>query len=134
MQLRSLGRFLVLAGFLGLAALAGARFLTLYTGPWTAFVRPTREFLAAASAHDSIRLAKLGASEDLIQRTLTAAVQRPSQVGLDRLRLVSGQRSGDTTRVFFSHSGCSGNILTLSFVGTGSRARVQDVSLPCGPP
>jgi hypothetical protein len=134
MQRRFLGRFLVLLGFLGLAGLAGARFLTLYTGPWTAFVRPTREFLAAASAHDSMRLAKLGASEDLIQRTLKAAVQRPSQVGLDRLRVISGQRRGDTTSVVFAHSGCSGNILIMSFVGTGSRVRLNDVSLPCGTP
>ena len=134
MRLRSARRALILLAVLAVVLLLGKRFLTLYTGPWASFVRPTRAYLAAAAAHDSTRLRELGACDSLVQRTLAAASERPEQVALDHLRLISGRRSGDTTRVIFLHTSCSGNMLVLTFRGSGSNARVQDISLPCSSP
>jgi len=129
-----LARVPVPAAFVVLALLLGQRLLTMYRGPWASFLRPTREFLLAAAGHDSTRLARLGASKELIQRTLATAQLHPDQVGLDQLRLFNGQRSGDTTRVTFSHGGCTGGILVVTFVGTGSHPRIRDASLPCDVP
>ena len=128
---RFVPRVLVPVVFVALALLLGQRLLNLYTGPWASFLRPTGEFLLAAADHDSTRLARLGASEALIRKTLAAAELHPDQVGLDQLRLFNGERSGDTTRVTFSHSGCSGGILVVTFVGSSSPPRIQDANLPC---
>ncbi len=134
MRLPSIDRILGVAVVAGFAVFLGARLLTLYTSPWAPFVRPTREFLSAAAAHDSIRLAALGTPDTVIRRTLAAATKHPNQVGIDRLRLISGRRSGDTTRVTFFHGGCSGNLLVLTFVGRASRPRIHEASLPCSRP
>jgi len=131
---RFLPRALVPAAFVALALFLGQRLLNLYTGPWASFLRPAHDFLLAAAGHDSTGLAHLGASEELIQRTLAVAAAHPDQVALDQLRLSSGSRSGDTTRVTYFHSGCAGNILVLTFVARGSRSRIQDASLPCEAP
>ena len=131
---RDVGRGLLLLAVLGLATGVGWRFMTLYTGPWASFARPMREFLTAAAAQDSTRLRQLSESEAVVRRTLAAAQERPQQVGLDHLRLISGRRTGDTTRVIFLHTACSGNMLLVTFRGFGSTARVQDIGLPCSPP
>ena len=116
----------------GFAAVGTWMVLNRYTGPWAPFVQPTRQLLSAALAHDSTRLARLSVSPSLVHFLLEAAGQHPEQfASFSELRAIGGQRVGDTTQVTFAHQWCSDNLLILTFRGSASQARVQDINLPC---
>jgi hypothetical protein len=121
------------------AGWAGLRLLQLYSppNPWQPFLSRTREFLNAAVAHDSSRLARLAASPEVARWALEAAARTPS--ALTTLRdfgTVDGSRSGETTLIVMRAVGgaCDSQLLSVELVGSGDAAQVRSIHAPCLPP
>jgi len=117
-----------IAGLGAFLALGGWRLLDLYAGPWESYQGPARAFLAAVTNRDSLGLAKLGVSPGVIRRAMSAT--RPERFPKGRLSVGASQQIGDTTRLTYV-SECP---VVVSFVGSGFRRRVVDLSFLCSDP
>jgi hypothetical protein len=132
MNWRALGRGLVLLTYVALAAVLVWRLLGLYEGRWASHLSRTRRLIRAAAAHDSVRLDHLVSSPGLASRMLAAARSHPEQFAeAGRMQVVTGERAGDTTRVWFSHLPCPGQVVVVTFRNTGAGVRIYDADLPC---
>jgi len=131
MRWRTVGRALVLLVNLGLLAFVGWRIFNRYVGPFARYRKPARALLAAAATADSAALRRV-ASPRVVTALLDVGRAHPEQLGgVGNLSIQSGEQSGDTTRVTFFTRGCPRGLLTLTFVSTEGRSRVEDVTLPC---
>ena len=129
------GQRLVMACWLVLAAVVLWRVVGLYQGPWEEFAGQASEFLRAASMQDSTHLSRLGGSPAVVHQVLETARLHPEQFNTTiRLEPIEGHQNGDTSRVVFGYPACSGKPLTVTFRGTGWKARIEAISLPCGSP
>jgi hypothetical protein len=121
------------------AALFATALITLqpYSADWpgTAYVKPARHYIRAALRQDSVRLARLSASETPVLWALDAARRDPVSLALwaGHTRAWTGARSGDTTEVFLYPRGemCSEAPIVFRFVGSGSNARVVSANSSC---
>lgn len=124
----------ILAAGLFLAALL---ILQPYSADWPgrAYAKPARGYIQAAMRQDSVRLARLSASDTPVAWALDAARTHPESLALwaGRTRAWTGVRSGDTTVVFLYPQGevCSKAPIVFRFVGSGSEARVLSASSSC---
>lgn len=133
--MRRLGQWLVMGAWTALAGILLWRILGLYQGPWEEFAGQTREFLRMASIQDSASLVSLGGSTEAIHQALETARQHPEQLVLNRrLEVMEGHQEGDSARIAFVYPACASNLLMVTFRGSGWKARIEDVSLPCGVP
>jgi len=131
MRWRRVGSGLVLLVNLGLMAFVGWRVFDRYVGPFARYRKPTRALLAAAAAADTTALRRV-ASPRVATALLEVSREHPEQLGgVGNLTIQRGEHSGDTTRVTFFTRGCPRGLLTLTFVSTNGRSRVEDVTLPC---
>lgn len=120
------------------AGWAGLHLLQLYSppDPWQPFLRRTREFLNAALARDSSRLARLAASPEAARWALEVAALTPSPLTTLRdFGPVGGSRSGETTLIVVRAIGgaCDGRLLSVELGGSGAAARVRGIQAPCLP-
>jgi hypothetical protein len=121
------------------AALFAAALFTLqpYSADWpgTAYIRPAQRYIRAALQQDSVRLARLSASETPVVWALVAARTHPDSLALwaGYTRALTGARWADTTEVFLYPTGevCSEAPIVFRFVGSGSNAKVASASSSC---
>jgi hypothetical protein len=119
---------------------AGVLILQPYSADWSgrAYIKPARQYIRAALGQDSLRLARLSASDMPVVWALDAARMHPDSLALwaGRTRALTGVRSGDTTEVFLYPRGemCSEAPIVFRFVGSGSDARVVSASSSCFDP
>ncbi len=108
-----------------------------YSADWpgTAYIKPARQYVQAALQQDSMRLARLSASDIAVSWALDAARAHPESLALwsGRTHAWTGVRWGDTTEVFLYPSSevCSEDPIVFRFVGSGSKARVLSASSSC---
>jgi hypothetical protein len=108
-----------------------------YSADWPgrAYIKPAQRYIRVALRQDSVRLARLSASDIPVVWALGAARTHPASLALwaGHTRAWTGVRSGDTTEVFLYPPGevCSEAPIVFRFVGSGSDARVLSASSPC---
>lgn len=108
-----------------------------YSGHWPgrAYAKPAQRYIRAAMRQDSVRLARLSASETPVVWALEAARAHADSLALwaGHTRAWTGTRSGDTTEVFLFPQGevCSEAPIVFRFVGSGSDARVLSARSTC---
>ena len=108
-----------------------------YSADWPgrAYIKPAQRYIQAALRQDSMRLARLSASDAPVVWALDAARAHPESLALwgGRTRAWTGVRSGDTTEVFLYPQGevCSEDPIVFRFVGLGREARVLSASSSC---
>jgi hypothetical protein len=108
-----------------------------YSADWPGrgYTKPARRYIRAALQHDSVRLARLSASDAPVAWALHAARTHADSLALwaGRIEAWAGARSGDTTEVFVypARDGCDNAPILFRFVGSGSDARVLSASSPC---
>jgi hypothetical protein len=104
-------------------------------GTGRGYAKPARRYLQAAMRQDSVRLARLSASDIPVSWALKAARTQPESLALwsGRTHAWTGWRLGDTTELFLYPEGelCSKAPIVFRFVGTESNARVLSVSSSC---
>ena len=122
------------------AGAAGWWFLNLYSvsSPYDRYREPTREFLQAGLALDSVRLARIAAAEP-VQWVLETGRRHPIVLRdlLRDLDVVGGRHIGDATSVLFAgwHGGtCRNHLLSLTFEGRPEAPRIRDLSTDCQSP
>lgn len=124
----------ILAAGLFIAALFA---LQPYSADWPgrAYAKPAQRYIRAALRQDSVRLARLSASDTPVVWALDVARTHPESLALwaGRTRAWTGVRSGDTTEVLLYPQGevCSKAPIVFRFVGSGSDARVLSASSSC---
>lgn len=124
----------ILAAGLFVAALFA---LQPYSADWPgrAYAKPAQRYIRAALRQDSVRLARLSASDTPVVWALDVARTHPESLALwaGRTRAWTGVRSGDTTEVLLYPRGevCSKAPIVFRFVGSGSDARVLSASSSC---
>jgi hypothetical protein len=100
-----------------------------------AYIKPAQRYIRAALRQDSVRLARLSASDMPVVWALDAARTHPESLALwaGHTRAWTGPRWGDTTEVFLYPPGelCSEAPIVFRFVGSGSDARVLSASSSC---
>lgn len=100
-----------------------------------AYAKPARAYIHAALGLDSVRLARLSASNIPVEWALGASRTHSDSLALwaDRTSAWTGWRSGDTTEVFLYPPGeiCSKAPIVFRFLGSGSDARVLSASSSC---
>ena len=134
MSWRALGRGLVLLTYVALSAVLVWRLFGLYEGRWASELSRTRNLIRIAAAGDTARLSRLVASPGVMRRVLAAAASHPEQFKEERrLRVVTGRRAGDTTRVTFGHVPCRRQVVVVTFLKTDAGTRIEDAGLPCAP-
>jgi hypothetical protein len=126
-----------------LTILAAVLFVTVlllfqpYSADWPgqAYAKPAKRYIQAALRQDSVRLARLSATNSPVAWALDAARMHRESLALwaGRTQAWTGARSGDTTEVFLYPSGevCSEAPIRFRFIGSGSNARVLSASSPC---
>jgi hypothetical protein len=108
-----------------------------YTADWPggAYAKPAHRYIQAALRQDSVRLARLSATNTPVVWALDAARMHRDSLALwtGRTEARTGVRWGDTTEVFLYPSGdlCSEAPILFRFVGSGSDARVLSASSRC---
>ncbi len=108
-----------------------------YSGNWPgrAYARPAQRYIRAAMRQDSVRLARLSASQTPVVWALDAARTHADSLALwsGHTRAWTGKRLGDTTEVFLFPRGevCSEAPIVFRFVGSGSDARVLSATSKC---
>lgn len=124
----------ILAAGLFVAALFA---LQPYSADWPgrAYAKPARGYIRAAIRQDSVRLARLSATDVPVRWALNAARTQPESLALwaGRTSALTGARSGDTTEVLLYPQGeaCSEAPIVFRFVGSGSEARVLSAGSSC---
>jgi hypothetical protein len=121
-----------------LAVLAAA-LLTFqpYSADWpgTGYTKPAQRFIRAAIRKDSVGLVRLSDSPSTVAWALGAARAHPDTLALwgRRVQAYTGERRGDTAEVFVYPPGdaCGEAPIVLSFLGSGSDARVLRASSAC---
>ena len=128
---------------LGVALLAGLvlavrHVLRLYVVPdqYGPFLQPTREFLNASIALDSLELTRLGATPSALAWGLDAARNAPELLRLlaDELYLGHGMKNRNHTVVLFGAKGlapCSTWPFQVFFEGPPGEETIQHVVLEC---
>ncbi len=100
-----------------------------------AYGPPARAYIHAALDRDSLRLARLSASNIPVEWALGASRTHSESLALwaGRTSAWTGWRSGDTTEVFLYPPGevCSKAPIVFRFLGSGSGARVVSASSAC---
>jgi hypothetical protein len=100
-----------------------------------AYAKPARAYIRAALGLDSVRLARLSASNIPVEWALSASRTHSESLALwaGPTSAWTGWRSGDTTDVFLYPPGelCSKAPIVFRFLGSGSDARVVSVSSSC---
>jgi hypothetical protein len=100
-----------------------------------AYIKPAQHYIRAALQQDSVRLARLSASETPVAWALDAARTHPESLALwsGRTRAWTGVRRADTTELFLYPRGevCSDAPIVFRFVGSGSEAKVLSASSSC---
>jgi hypothetical protein len=100
-----------------------------------AFAKPAKRYIQAALRQDSVRLARLSATDTPVVWALDAARTHRESLELwaGRTQAWTGVRSGDTTEVFLYPPGevCSEAPIRFRFVGSGRKARVVSASSSC---
>lgn len=126
-----------------LTLLAGGVFIATllivqpYSADWPggAYAKPAKRYIQAALRQDSVRLARLSATDAPVVWALDAARMHRESLALwtGRIHARTGVQFGDTTEVFLYPSGdaCSEAPILFRFVGSGSDARVVSASSPC---
>jgi hypothetical protein len=126
-----------------LAVLAAGLFVAIiqivqpYSVDWPggAYAKPAHRYIQAALRQDSVRLARLSATNTPVVWALGAARMHRDSLALwtGRTEARTGVRWGDTTEVFLYPSGelCSEAPILFRFVGSGSDARVLSASSRC---
>jgi hypothetical protein len=103
--------------------------------PGRAYAKPAQRYIQAALRQDSVRLARLSATNTPVVWALLAARTHRESLALwaGRTQAWTGVRSGDTTEVFLYPPGeaCSEAPILFRFVGSGSDARVVSASSSC---
>jgi hypothetical protein len=108
-----------------------------YSADWpgTSYAKPAKQYIRAALRQDSVRLARLSATDSPVVWALGAARMHRESLALwtGRIQARTGLRSGDTTQVFLYPSGeaCSEAPILFRFVGSRSNLRVLSASSPC---
>jgi hypothetical protein len=117
--------------------LVGWRLLGIYSvSTYQPFLAPTRAFLAAGLAQDSVALVRQGADPAAVRWVLASGRQNAAYLReLDQSLYVGhGLRRGDTTLVLFgirSFGDCTSWPLTVFFSGPPGAARFQSVTGGC---
>jgi hypothetical protein len=126
-----------------LAVLAAGLFVAIvlivqpYSVDWPggAYAKPAHRYIQAALRQDSVRLARLSATNTPVVWALDAARMHRESLALwtGRTEARTGVRWGDTTEVFLYPNGevCSEAPILFRFVGSGSGARVLSASSRC---
>lgn len=100
-----------------------------------AYAGPARAYIHAALRRDSLRLARMSASNIPVEWALGASRAHSESLALwaGRTSAWTGWRSGDTTEVFLYPPGevCSKAPIVFRFLGSGSDARVVSASSAC---
>jgi hypothetical protein len=100
-----------------------------------AYAKPAKRYIQAALQQDSLRLARLSATDTPVLWALDAARMHRESLALwtGRTEARTGVQWADTTEVFLYPSGeeCSESPIMFRFVGSGNDARVLSVSSPC---
>ena len=104
--------------------------------PYAAFVEPTRRFLEAGLAVDSVALVRMEASPEAIAWALSTGRREPARLRalLRGIGAGGGRRSGDEALVLFDARGfgsCPTASLTVTFRGLPSAMHVARVSSGC---
>lgn len=108
-----------------------------YSADWPggAYAKPAKRYIQAALRQDSVRLARLSATDAPVVWALDAARMHRESLALwtGRIQARTGVRWGDTTEVFLYPSGdaCSEAPILFRFVGSGTDARVVSASSAC---
>jgi hypothetical protein len=129
----------VAAGVLTLAGIGSAWFFVgKYTvrHDYTAFVDPTREFLRAAQALDSLTLVRLGGSPDAVAWGLAAGRQDPELLAalLRGLGATDVRQYANGALVLYTSRGfgtCPTAPLAVTFTGVPPAARITHLSAEC---
>jgi hypothetical protein len=117
--------------------ITGLLTLQPYSADWpgSGYTKPARHYIRAALHHESVRLARLSASDTPVAWALHAARTHADSLTLwaGRIQAFTGARSGDTTEVFVypARDGCDDAPILFRFVGSGSEARVVSASSSC---
>lgn len=104
--------------------------------PYAAFVEPTRRFLQAGLALDSVALVRMEASPEAIAWALSTGRREPGRLRalLRGIGAGGGRRSGDEALVLFDARGfgsCNTASLTVTFRGLPAAMHVARVSAGC---
>jgi hypothetical protein len=108
-----------------------------YSADWPggAYAKQAQRYVQAALRQDSLRLARLSATNTPVLWALGAARVHRESLALwtGRTETRTGVRWGDTTEVFLYPSGevCSEAPIVFRFVGSGSKAKVLSASSHC---
>lgn len=108
-----------------------------YSAEWTGggYAKPAKRYIQAALQQDSVRLARLSATDAPVAWALGAARMHRESLALwtGRTHARTGEHLGDTTEVFLYPSGeaCSEAPILFRFVGSGNQARVISASSRC---
>jgi hypothetical protein len=104
-------------------------------GPASAYTKVARRYIRAALQNDSLRLARLSASNAPVTWALHAARAHTDSLALwaGRTLAWTGARSGDTTELFVypASQACTNAPIRFRFVRVGSEARVLSASSSC---
>ncbi len=100
-----------------------------------AYAKSARAYIHAALRRDSVRLARLSASNTPVEWALGAARMHSESLALwaGRTSARTGARSGDTTDVLLYPPGevCGKAPIVFRFLGSGSDAKVVSARSPC---
>lgn len=100
-----------------------------------AYAKPARAYVHAALGLDSVKLARLSASNIPVEWALGASRTHSESLALwaGRTSAWTGWRLGDTTEVFLYPPGevCGKAPIVFRFLGSGSDARVISASSSC---
>jgi hypothetical protein len=108
-----------------------------YSADWPGggYTKPAQRYIRAALRQDSVRLARLSASDTPVLWALDAARTHPESLALwsGRTQAWTGTRSGDTTEVLLYPRGeaCSTAPIVFRFVGSAKEARVLSARSTC---
>jgi hypothetical protein len=122
----------LVAGVILLGALLLFQPYSVSHSSWHVYTRPAREYLDAASHHDSARLRRQALGATAVQWALAAARFQPDSLAVwaRQAEAWTGNRRGDTAEVFLTvpKSDCN---MVLEFVGPAERAKVDAASAVC---
>ena len=121
------------------AALAIAALLVFqpYSADWPGmgYTKPAKGYIQAALRQDSVRLARLSATDSPVVWALRMARLHRDTLAqwTGRTQAWAGVRAGDTTEVFLYPSGdiCGESPIQFRFVGSARNARVLSLSSTC---